>query len=237
MPRSYVRTVPQPGGHADRGPGTGPALSGPAAHSGALVSGAAGQPAVRRRASGAVVGSLKGGDVQLAHAEHCLHGALGAVGIGATDQLSQHGRHHLPREPVPVFEPTALAFLAPVGQGRPVPVHFFLRRAVDDKGHRLIERESRPPVQCSEGAPVKLEADSDRLAGRPGTTLAIPRDVEDFAAVEDGDLVPGGFLGLAVEPPAGGDCHESHCRESPGPQHLHGVMLYRSIPEIRRSGF
>ena len=60
------------------------------AESGALVSGAAGQPAVRRRASGAVVGSLKGGDVQLAHPEHCLHGALGAVGVGATDQVFQH---------------------------------------------------------------------------------------------------------------------------------------------------
>jgi len=34
--------------------------------------------------------------------------------------------------------------------------------------------------------------------------------------------------------PAAAGCHESHPGESPIPQPLHGVMLYRSIPESRR---
>lgn len=63
---------------------------GPATRPAPWFPGAAGHPAVRRRGLRRRRSSLKGGDVQLAHAEHCLHGALGAGGVGATDQLFQH---------------------------------------------------------------------------------------------------------------------------------------------------
>lgn len=56
--------------------------------------------AVRRLA---LICALKCGNIKLAHPEHGLHGALGALRIGAAEQGAEHGRHDLPGHAIPVF--------------------------------------------------------------------------------------------------------------------------------------
>ena len=51
-------------------------------------------------------------DVELLHREHRLHGALRLRRVGVAHDLLEPGRHHLPRQAVPVLEPPALALLA-----------------------------------------------------------------------------------------------------------------------------
>ena len=51
-------------------------------------------------------------DVELLHAEHRLHRALGASRIGIAEQLRERPRHDLPREAEAILQPAARAFLA-----------------------------------------------------------------------------------------------------------------------------
>ena len=56
--------------------------------------------------------------------------------------------HDLPRQPVPVLEPTALALLAARGQRVPVVVDLVLVGALDQERDRLVERELRAAVDA-----------------------------------------------------------------------------------------
>src|SRR5262245_13862546 len=92
-------------------------------------------PACGHRNTSCVVGrGSQLGDVQLGHLQHRLHGPARALRIGVGQQLAEDVRHDLPRQAVPVLEPTALAGLAAVGRERvPVVVDLRLILAVDNE--------------------------------------------------------------------------------------------------------
>ena len=119
---------------------------------------------------------------------------------GSLEQLGQGGRHDLPGEAVLVLQPAALRELAAFAQLLPVVVDLVLRFAGDLERYRLVELELRPAVEGHELQPHDLEGGGDHRAGLAGACLAIARDAAHLGSLEDGRVVPGGLLGLTVEP-------------------------------------
>ena len=96
----------------------------------------------RRRSDGRAVGRrFERRDVELLHAEHRLHGAVGAGRVGVVEEGLPALRHDLPGEAELVLQPTALALLAAVGgEGVPVVVDLGLVSAADLEARRLRRR-------------------------------------------------------------------------------------------------
>src|ERR1700755_473694 len=86
---------------------------------------------------------LECGNDDLVHPEHRLRRRRGAGRVGVAGELEEPGRNDLPAQPEPVLEPAALRLLAAVDQPVPVVVDLVLVLALDQKRHRLAERELR----------------------------------------------------------------------------------------------
>src|SRR5262249_29688924 len=110
----------------------------------------------RRRPVG---GGLQCRQVELAHLQHRLHRAVGALRVGVREHLFHAGRHHLPGEAEAVPEPTALALLSAVGELLPEVVDLILGLAFDRERDRLVEAELRAAVDADEPLAVELELD------------------------------------------------------------------------------
>src|SRR4051812_33474724 len=118
---------------------------------GSLVADPPGGPSAgsrRERASGggqegpssggnAVGGAPDLGDVDAAHLQHGLGGALRPSGVGIVEQAHELGGDDLPGDIELVLEPAALALLAAVGEPGPVVVGLLLVGAHDLEGDRL----------------------------------------------------------------------------------------------------
>ena len=105
------------------------------------------------------------------------------------------------------------------------------------KGPQFIEFVLREPSQyCSDIGHGESLPTGDAAGAQGGWSLKNQARARKLTAY-DVPVTSGKRSGKGSASAGGPGCHESHCRDSPGPQYLHGVMLYRSIPEIRRSGF
>src|SRR4051794_494877 len=120
----------------------------------------------------AVVGAPEPVDVDLAHRHHGLHGAAGALAVGAAEEFGQRPGHDLPGQAVAVLEPAASPRRAAVArEGVPEPVDLRLVRAVDHEGDGLREAELRTAVEAHE-APASVNS----------TTSAAPLGVLGLSA-------------------------------------------------------
>src|SRR5262245_47285870 len=88
--------------------------------------------AVRMRGSGLspLVRGPHPAQVDLRHRHHRGHYPIGPRPVFVPDHLEQHSRAYLPRQPVLVLEPPALAVLAPRRQPLPEIVDLLLRLAL-----------------------------------------------------------------------------------------------------------
>src|SRR5438477_12546278 len=101
----------------------------------------------------------KRADVELAHFEHSVRGALRLVPVGIRHHLAKHCRDDLPRHAVAIFEPAAGLGL-PAGEQRiPVTVELCLIVAVHDQRYRMIARIERTGAHGDEVLPEKDEFD------------------------------------------------------------------------------
>src|ERR1700722_17292457 len=94
---------------------------------------------------------VEGGDVELGHLHHGLHGP------GVLEQGGELGGYDLPGEAEPVLEPAALALAAAGGGFGPVGIDLLLGVAADDEGDGLGELEGGPAVERGEALAVELE--------------------------------------------------------------------------------
>src|SRR5215217_4867318 len=90
---------------------------------------------------------LDGGDLDLLHRHHRLEGTL-CLSAASPKRLGQRARGDLPGEAPAVLAPTALAFLAAIGDDRvPVAVGLFLIVRRDLEGEGLAVPELRSAVE------------------------------------------------------------------------------------------
>src|SRR4051812_41946608 len=180
----------------------------------------AGPPGDRPAASDAhaVGGPPDLGDVDLLHSQHGLGGPLGAAGVGVLQKREHLHGGDLPGDAELVLEPAALALLAALGEPVPVVVGLLLVLAHDLEGDRLGEPELRAAVQAEVLLAVEGEADGEDVAlpHRRRHVRPVAADGVDRGVREDGRVVLGGLLGLAVEPEArdllGHCCSFTHVR-------------------------
>jgi hypothetical protein len=92
------------------------------------------------------------------HLHHSLHGAIGLFAIGITQVTAESRRHNLPRQAEFVLEPSALRFLAAVGdQSVPEVVHLFLALDADKEGNSLVEFVFWAAIKGVEPLPLEFE--------------------------------------------------------------------------------
>src|SRR5262249_58506022 len=106
-------------------------------------------------------------DVDFTHFQHRLHDTPGAVRVSVGEQLVQSVRHHLPGQPPPVLDPTAVRIRAAVRQRRPELVYLRLVLACDLEGDGLGERKLWASVQADEPGAGQRELDGEDHPGRP----------------------------------------------------------------------
>src|SRR3954447_17989250 len=130
----------------------------------------------RRSGGNAVRRALQRRHVELAHAEHRLHGPASSLRVRIGEELVQPGRRDLPREAVAVLAPAARTLLASVGELLPVVVDLLLAGAVDLQGDGLGEAELVAAVDGDDAMPVELELHGHDHALLARTGSGIPRD-------------------------------------------------------------
>lgn len=159
----------------------------------------------RSRRSGLVIGLLERGDVELDHPHHGPHDAVGLPGILVPKHDGQDRGKDLPGHAEFVREPAALHGRAAFKESRPVMIDLFLSLAGHGERDGRGEMKLRAAVQGREFLPVQREVDHQDRALLARTCLAVAHHLADFRVLEGRCVETGGFLGLAVEPQAGGD--------------------------------
>src|SRR5262249_35107158 len=141
------------------------------------------------------------GEIQFGHREQRLHHAIARLRIRVVQQIVERRWKDLPGYAELVLQPPALHFLsAAFGQLAPKRVELFLRLALDDERHGLVETDDRAAVERDVLLAVELEANGHHAAVWSRAGRAVMRRLQDLRVLEQGDVELGGRFGLAVEP-------------------------------------
>src|SRR5262245_7231154 len=158
---------------------------------------------VRRRLLLATNRFFDRGDVDFHLLHHGCHRLGRYVLVGTRRQLRQPLWVNLPRHPVAVFEPSAVALLAAIrGQRRPKPIRLGLTVRRNRNRHRLCQREHRPGVEYLVGHSTQRKVDH-----REGTVSGVAmKRLLDPASRDQGTVVFRSLMASPVaEPEAGTD--------------------------------
>ncbi len=143
---------------------------------------------------------LQRGHVELDHASHRAHGAIGLVPVGVLQHRDQPSRSDLPRHAETVRQPTARHRLAAVHPPLPVVIDLVLRVALHEQRDGRHELEFRSAVERHELLTFQFEHDCEHAADRSGARLDMTHDLDDARAPENADIVVDRLFGTAVEP-------------------------------------
>src|SRR6476620_4631621 len=163
-------------------------------------------------------------DIDLLHLKHRLHHASGFLLIAIVQHIDQHSWGDLPRKTKFVPEPAARRFLATVcGEFLPKIIHFLLRFAVYDEGHRFIEFEKRPAVKSDEL--LSFDFEFNRQHRSDGTTgffrcfFVVMEDSADLRIFEERRIKVHSLFGLIIKPQEWSNfLHQNLCRFDPDSQ-------------------